>query len=817
VRTIRPADESAVPVTAPADESAAEAAHPADESAVRATRLAGHGAIRLATILGILGTAALLGVVSATAGLGLAGWITGLATGSAATALMATARRRSDQPFIHPADWVTLIRAVLIAGVAGLVAASFVRPVSITALVTLSAVALSLDAVDGYVARRTRTATSLGGVFDAEADAFLILVLSIFVSRTYGSWVLAIGAMRYAFLVAGWLIPWLRGSLPTRYWAKVVAAVQGVVLTVAASGLLGLVTGLIAVAAALLLLVESFGSSVIWLYRAGAGPRTRLAVRVTFAVLAIALVWSDLLAPDRAWLFTPVAFVRIPLEGLVLVAVALVLPLRPRRIVAAIAGILLSVLTFARILDIAFYQYADRAFNPVFDWGSIGSALGVVRDAIGARRTDIALVLLGLGLILLVGAIVAATIHLTTVAARHRRASVRALVGLTAVWAVCAGLSLQFMPGYPVASTSAVSLAVAQVRATQAAFTDQRLFEQAIHSPDPQARIPAADLLTGLRGKDVIFVFVESYGQVSIEGTSFSPAIDAVLRRASASLASAGWSTESAWVDAPGYGGISQEAHSTLQSGLWVNSRQRYSELVSSSRFTLSDAFDKAGWRTVSDSPATDDVGWASGTQFYHWDQLYDKSNVGYQGPAFSYAPMPDQYIYSSFQRLALGPGHKPVMAEIDTVSSHSPWAPLPTMVPWNKVGNGSIFDPMPARGETPLSVLTNASRQRQAYATSIKYSLQVLTSWVTELHDPNLVLILLGDEQPDTPITSPGASHDLPISIIARDPSVFKDIASWHWQGGLVPGRHAPVERMSAFRNRFLAAFSAPSSRAER
>ncbi len=807
MRAIRPAEKTA------ADETVVHETA-ADETKVRAIRPVDRGAILRATILGSFATAALLGVVSAAGGLGVAGWIAGLATGSVATALIAGARMRSDQPTIHPADWVTLSRAVLCAGVAGLVAASFGRPVSITALVSLSAVALALDAVDGQVARRTRTETALGRRVDGEVDAFLILLLSVYVSRSYGSWVLVIGAARYALLLAGWVIPWLAAPLPPRYWRKVVAAVQGIVLTVAASGLLGLATGLIAVAAALLLLAESFGHDVIWLYRKGAGPRTRLAVRLAIAVLAFALVWSDLLAPDRAWLFTPAAFVRIPVELLVLVAVGLVLPVWPRRIVAAVAGVLLSVLTFANILDIAFYQYADRAFNPVFDWGSIGSALGVVRDTIGARRTDIALVLLGLALFLLVGAIIAATIRVTTVAARHRRATVRGLAGLTAVWAVCAGLSLQLIPGTPIASTSAVSLAVAQVRATQAAFTDQRLFEREIHSSDPEARIPASDLLTGLRGKDVIFVFVESYGQVSIEGTSFAKGIDTVLRQANASLAHAGWSTESAWVNAPGYGGISQEAHSTLQSGLWVNSRQRYSELVASSRFTLSDAFDKAGWRTVSDSPATDDVGWASGTQFYHWDQLYDKSNVGYEGPAFGYAPMPDQYIYSSFQRLALAPGHKPVMAEIDTVSSHSPWAPLPTMVPWNKVGNGSIFDPMPGHGETALSIFGNASKERQAYATSIKYSLRVLTSWVTELHDPNLVLILLGDEQPDTPITSPGASHDLPISIIARDPSVFKDIASWGWQDGLLPGRHAPVELMSAFRNRFLTAFSTPSAK---
>src|ERR1700719_1859977 len=173
---------------------------PAGEGAPPTTRLAGKGAlptiqlggngalatIRLATILGMLVTAALLGVVAATGGLGIAGWIAGLATGSAATALLVTARVRSDQPAIFPADWVTLTRALLIAGVAGLVADSFSRPVSVTALVTLSALALALDAVDGQVARRTGTATPLGTRIDGEVDAFLILLLTTPVPRGYG-------------------------------------------------------------------------------------------------------------------------------------------------------------------------------------------------------------------------------------------------------------------------------------------------------------------------------------------------------------------------------------------------------------------------------------------------------------------------------------------------------------------------------------------------------------------------------------------------------------------------------------------------------
>jgi len=767
---------------------------------------------RLAAVAGITATAAVLGVLSANSALGVAGWITGLATGWAATGLLVTARMRSDRPAMFPADWVTLARALLIAGVAGLVAESFAGPVSISALVTLSVSAMLLDGADGQVARRSGTVTPLGARFDGEVDAFLILLLSIAVSQTYGSWVLAIGAARYVLLLAGWLIPWLAAPLPPRYWRKVVAAVQGIVLTVAVSGVLDRLVGMMAVAVALLLLAESFGRDVIWLGRAVAGPRTRRAARLAITTLAVVVVWGDLLLPDRPWQLSPDAFVRIPVELLVVVAVALALPPRRQRIWAAIAGVLFTLLTFATFLNMAFYQFVDRPFNPVTDWGSLRPAVDVIRDAIGSDRTDLALVALWVGLIVLFATITAATIHITTVAARHRRGAVRGLAALTAVWAVCAGLSLQLTAGFPVASTSATALAVAQVRATQAAISDPRHFEQAIHSADPQARVPASDLLTGLRGKDVMLVFVESYGQTAVRGTSFSPGIDAVLRRSTGSLAGAGWSTQSAWLTSPTFGGISYLPHSTLQSGLWVNSPDRYNELVASRRFTLSDAFGKAGWHTVADD-ASDDPSWPAGSRFYHYDRLFSKTDVGYQGPSFSYASMPDQYILSKFQRLELTPGHKPVMAEIDLVSSHSPWAPLPTMVPWNKVGNGSVFDPMPGRGQSAITVASSGNATRQAYGVSIQYSMGVLTSWVTELNDPNLVLILLGDHQPSVTVSGHAASHSVPISIVARDPSVFRQIAGWRWTDGLIPGRSAPLEPMSAFRNQFLAAFSKPTS----
>ena len=153
-------------------------------------------------------------------------------------AALARGLARDPGDRLGPASWVTLARATLAVGVAALAADSFTHDTPVALLVTLAAVALALDAVDGPVARRTGTATALGARFDGEVDAFLILALSVYVAPAYGAWVLAIGAARYAFVAGEWLLPWMRAPLPRRRWRRVVAATQGVVLTVAAAGVL---------------------------------------------------------------------------------------------------------------------------------------------------------------------------------------------------------------------------------------------------------------------------------------------------------------------------------------------------------------------------------------------------------------------------------------------------------------------------------------------------------------------------------------------------------------------------------------------------
>ncbi|MES1212045.1 MAG: CDP-alcohol phosphatidyltransferase, partial [Leifsonia sp.] len=194
---------------------------------------------------------------------------------------------------------------------------------------------------------------------------------------------------------------------------------------------------------------------------------------------------------------------------------------------------------------------------------------------------------------------------------------------------------------------------------------------------------------------------------------------------------------------------------------------------------------------------------------FYHYGTLLDTNNVGYLGPTFGYARIPDQYTWKYFWDHELAQPHQPVMAEIDFVSSHTPWAPLPTMVPWDQVGDGSVFEPQPAAGDSTSTVWQSPQRVQAAYGQSIEYSLTAMFSFLHNYDDPNLVLIVLGDHQPATIVSGKGASHNVPISVISKDPSVFQAMSEWHWQDGVLPSPHAPLWKMSAFRDRFLSAFS--------
>ena len=765
-------------------------------------------------MVGFVSVLALLGLLALAVGLGGAGWATGVACGLFVNGALARGLAHHGSGGLGPAGRVTLTRAVLVCGIAALTADSFGRSTPVATLVGLTVVALALDAVDGKVARRTGTVSALGARFDMEIDAFLILVLSVYVAPAAGWWVLTIGLARYALLLAERMLPWLRRPVPPRHWRKWVAAIQGIVLVVAAAGVLPAVVSEPALLVALALLAESFGRDVWWLWRqrnsaelpvvADRWPGTRVVVGRMATVGACLTVWFVLVLPNEVTRVTPAAFVRIPLEGLLLLALGLVLPSLARRVFAVAIGLVLGLLVVVKVLDMGFNEVMDRPFDPVNDWGYLGPGYGVLGDSIGSTGALVTAVVAGL---LVVGVLVlmpAAVGRLTRLPERHRMRSLGAVAVLGVAWAVCAASGLQVEPGANVASTTALNLAVSEVGQVRDGIQDRETFAKQI-ADDDYRDVPANRLLTGLRGKDVLLVFVESYGRVAVQDSDFSPEIQAVLDNGTDRLRAAGFDSRSAFLTSPTFGAASWLAHSSMQSGLWVNSQRRYNQLVQEDRTTLTSAFRRAGWRTVFDVPAiTHD--WPEGDAFYGFDKLYDFTNIPYAGPKFGYANLPDQYTLDTFRRLELAPAdRKPVMAELDLESSHHPWAPLPRMVDWHELGDGSIFNGMPEEGESAEEVFRDSDDVRNAYGESIEYTLNSLISFVETYPDPDLVLVVLGDHQPHSYVSGHDVGHDVPISVIAHDPAVLDRISNWDWDEGLHPTPDAPVWKMDSFRDHFL------------
>lgn len=524
-------------------------------------------------------------------------------------------------------------------------------------------------------------------------------------------------------------------------------------------------------------------------------------------VLAGLAVWGALVLPDRAEHLTPLMLLCLPVEAVVLVALALTLPARARRVAALAFGLVLALVVLLKALNIGFVVVLDRPFDPAVDWSLLGPGVDVLRDTDGAAVAVGAVVLAALGVVTAVTLLPLAALRVSRVSAAHKRGSLVAGTAMGLAWTMALVTGLQLAPGGPVASAGAVEQVYDDVRALRAGIEDRAAFEQRASS-DRFTGTPGDPLLTGLAGKDVLLVFVESYGRTAVQNPSISPGVARVLDSGTRQLAEHGFAARSAFLTSSTFGAGSWLAHATLQSGLWVDDQQRYEQLLGRRRLTLTSAFRRDGWRTVFALPSVTSA-WPEGETFYRYERLFDASDTGYSGPRFGWSLMPDQYVLDAFREAELMPRDRdPVMAEIDLSSSHHPWTPLPELVPWRALGDGSVFEGMREDDVSSRELLRDPKAVRAAYGRSVVYSLSSLISFVRTWPDPDLVVVLLGDHQPWSYITGPDPSHDVPVTILARDPEVLRRITGWGWDAGLRPGRDAPVWRMDAFRDRFLTAF---------
>ena len=542
------------------------------------------------------------------------------------------------------------------------------------------------------------------------------------------------------------------------------------------------------------------------------GLLRRPAVSRGLTVLAGVLVFAALIFPNVLDRLTPLAFVRIPIEGALVAGLLVALPPRARRIAGAIVGVLLGLLVIEKCLDMGFFDELNRPFDPVLDWVLFDDAYSFAVDSYGKAAAIAAVAAILLLVVAVLAVSVWAVLRLGTLIGRHRRTSAFSAGGIAVAWALTLVLGASITAGVPVAARSTVTYALDRAQQARAGIADEAAFAKEVQV-DAFKTTPPAQLLAGLKGKDVIFTFVESYGRSAVEAPALADGVDRVLDDGTATLTAAGFAARSGWLTSPTFGGGSWLAHSTFESGLWINNEQRYRNLVSSDRRTLTSVFQAGDWHTVSVMPGATRA-WPEG-KFYGYDTVWDSRNLGYNGPKFSWAPMPDQYTLKQLNTIEYQKrDREPLMIEMPLVSSHTPWAPIPQYLEdWNQVGDGSIYTDMVKDAQKPKALWQNPHLVQQEYGRSIQYSITALVNWVRLYGDPNLVLVFLGDHQPSPIASGLNASHDVPISIVAKDPAVLDRITSWGWQDGLKPAPTTPVWPMSDFRDKFFTAFGdAPS-----
>jgi phosphatidylglycerophosphate synthase len=192
----------------------------------------------------------------------------------AAVAALVLVFVRSHHPYSRfgPANYVTLFRVLLVAFLAGLIGEPATRALAWWAG-SIGGVVPALDGVDGWLARRTRMQSPFGARFDIETDALYVLVMSALVWQfgKAGGWVMLGGVLRYAFVAAGWLLPWLARPLTPTPRGRVIPIFHMSALSAGLAPFIPVAVSATAIALTLTALTWSFAADVGRLRRGEGG------------------------------------------------------------------------------------------------------------------------------------------------------------------------------------------------------------------------------------------------------------------------------------------------------------------------------------------------------------------------------------------------------------------------------------------------------------------------------------------------------------------------------------------------------------------
>ncbi|MFT5062019.1 MAG: hypothetical protein ACI9AX_002352, partial [Polaromonas sp.] len=277
------------------------------------------------------------------------------------------------------------------------------------------------------------------------------------------------------------------------------------------------------------------------------------------------------------------------------------------RIGALLRVVLVAVLMVIAVLktaDFAMFSSLSRGFNPVGDLPLVSAGLRLLTGTIGLVPGIFAV---GAALVL-IGIVGAVTWWATGVWARLS-ASSAILRGVAATGAILfAGIATAQigdamgrwqLPVHVPGAAFTARVGVERLQTARETLADLRLFEIAA-AADPYA---GAEGVLDIIDRDVVIVFVESYGRTSFDTPQFADLHRATLAAGETRLADLGLTMASGFLSSPTRGGQSWLAHATFANGLWVSDQTRYSAALVSRRQTLFHIAARAGFHTAAVMP----------------------------------------------------------------------------------------------------------------------------------------------------------------------------------------------------------------------
>lgn len=532
-----------------------------------------------------------------------------------------------------------------------------------------------------------------------------------------------------------------------------------------------------------------------------------MTARFPIAVLAVAalnalLVLGDFL--ETRWAVMPV---QVSIELIVLAGVAALLGRRgerPGRLVLGAIAIVLALAVALRLADIVVPWYFGRDFNAVADLRYVGFGLGLMRDSTPGPLFAAILaggVIAVIGLLGMVYALVAATWRV----AAERRWAPFATVAAAAVLAFPAVPARYDLGRIPMSGATTLAVTGNASRALDAwGFTGHSLavIQTALAARPPVAR------LERLNGRNVLLVFVESYGAITFSDPEFRAGLAETRAHWAERLPAAGYHIVSDVIEAPITGGGSWMAHASMNFGVRVDSQPLFDTLLTTSARAIGQDFRASGYRTVAVQPRMQQP-WLQ-ADFFGFDHVISDLNLGYRGPRFSWETVPDQFVFEHVHRreLATGDGRPRFMMYVLS-STHAPFDAMPALVADTRtIDDGRIYEGLPAAHFPPPGgrVFDN----RAGYLAVMRYTLSALENYLTTRLQDDSIVIVLGDHQPPLTTAAETRNKAVPIHIISRDPSALAPFRALGFVDGVEPRRLVGERGMESFLGHFLAAFGA-------